>query len=155
MGLANVAGNFRAGKGGRIKWGAASFLFMASWGVDESGIDLPTTNFESFTTALGTTGSGGGRNFTQGLIGPETAACKITGLWNAAQNPFLSPPGIYVREDGPQALMAMNRVDNDFYQFIATRVMKSSVKCDVNGLVTFDFDFMNQGPYVRPKLTFP
>ncbi len=146
--LTNTVGQFRSGKGGRVKVGS-TFMTMNEYSVAESGQDLDTTNFECFTLAYGNTGNTG-RSFSQGLIGVETAQCQTSGLWNAAQNPFVSPPGIYLREDGPATLLSPNRVDNNYYNFLATKINACGIQCSITGLVTFNWSYTNQGPYVRP-----
>ncbi len=146
-------GSFRSGKGGRFRFDNTN-LKGRKWSVAEEGNDLDTTNFECFTEDYGSTGAGGGRSFTQGLIGLETASCNYEGSWDAATNPFDDPPAIYARDDGPLCQLYINQVDNNYYEFAETRVLTASVDCAVDGLVSFNFSFKNQGPWSRPAGSF-
>ncbi len=152
--MAGPVGNFRSGKGARISV-AGLPLTQAVWEVHETGVKLPTNNFECFTTALGSTGNGGGRSFTQGLIGFETATGKCTGNWNQAINPFDDPPGLYNRDDGPLIVCMFNVIDENNYEFPETLLYDcADVKCNCEGLISYDFAWENQGEYARPQGTF-
>lgn len=146
-------GTFRSGKGGRQIVGSTQ-LKGKKWSTKESNSKQDTTNFESFTTAYGSSGSGGGRAFTQGLIGNETAKSTYSGNWDAAVNAFDNPPAIYMRDDGPQIKNILNRVDNNFYLFYATLITDVGIDVDQAGMVAFDYSFENQGAYVRPTGSF-
>lgn len=147
--MPGAVGKFRAGKAGRIKFNGTYCTLMA-WSVDESGGDLDTTNFENYTTEYGVDSNGIGRSFEQGLVGVEVASFSCEGNWNAAQNPFDNPPAIYVRDDGPEMFLFINRTDNTFYRFYATRILAANVRTDAKGLVSFRFNGKSQGPYLRP-----
>ena len=148
-----AVGSFRSGKGGRMLWGATK-LKGQKWAVAESGANLDTTNFECFTTVYGSSGSGGGRSFSQQLVGIETAKVDYEGHWDSGINAYDNPPGVYIRDDGPQAKMVLNQVDANFYLFYATTVLSANLDCSVTGLLEFKFGFQNQGPYVRPTGSF-
>lgn len=153
MATTGTVGSFRSGKGGRItvvdENGTAK-MKMAVYTVKETGNKLDTTNFECFTDEFGSTGSGDGRSFSQGLVGVETADCTVTGLWEFSQNPFDDPPGIFVRDDGPLQQMFLSRNDAQFYKFFETLITTCTVKVSVKGDVSFDYGFENQGPYIGP-----
>lgn len=142
-------GRFRAGKAGRIRFNATNCR-LNQWSVQDSGADLDTTNFESYTTEYGTDSNGIGRSFEQGLIGQEVATFDCQGNWDQSANPMDNPPAIYARDDGPEMYLYLNRTDNTFYRFYATRILSASVTCDSKGLVTFSFNGKSQGPYLRP-----
>lgn len=147
--MPGATGTFRAGKNGRIVFNGTN-LFLRNGNVRESGQDLPTLNFEGWTSAYGSTGNGGGRLFDQGLIGAETAEFNCDGNWNAAQNPFGTLPGIYTRDDGPRQDIYLNRNDVTFYLFYTTRILGAEVGVPVDNLVSFRYNGKNQGPYQRP-----
>jgi len=90
-----AVGKFRSGKNSRVTFGTTNCT-LKRYGVSERGGDLDTTNFECFTQAYGSTGAGGGRSFEQGLIGTESLTANLDGAWNAAQNPYESPPTVRV-----------------------------------------------------------
>lgn len=145
-----AVGRFRAGKAGRIRFNGTNCT-LTTWTVDESGGDLDTTNFESYSTAYGVDSNSIGRSFEQGLVGVEVASFSCSGYWNAAQNPFENPPAIYIRDDGPEMFLYVNIVDATYYRFFATRILTASVNVDAKGLVSFSFTGKSQGPYTRPS----
>lgn len=149
--MPGAVGSFRSGKLSKVLVGVTACRLNV-WSVAESGADLDTTNFESYDTSYGYTDQarGIGRSFEQGMIGVETAVFNLDGNWDAAANPLDDPPGLYVREDGPEIKLYVSRIDDTFYDFYVTRILSADVATDAKGLVTFRCSGKNQGPYLRP-----
>lgn len=142
-------GVFRAGKGGAVNVNS-TVCNMKKFSVTESAGDLDTTNFESWTDEYGSSGSGGGISFEQGLVGVLSAKFDIDGNWDAAQDPYDPPVGFYPRDDGPQVVTYINFIDTTYFQFFATRFLTGTVATATADLVTFAISGKNQGPYQRP-----
>ncbi len=149
-----VVGSFRSGKASRIQVGTGTFLTENHWDVTETGDMQDTTNFECFTTDFGSSGITGGRTMTQGLIGNESADVSAGGNWDANQNPYEDPPGIFISDQGPTTLLYINRVDNTFFGFDETLITQAAIGVDQDGVVTFAWKFKNQGPWSRPEGNF-
>jgi len=147
-----AVGNFRAGKGGRVEFieSVSTVCKMMKYSVKERGNNLDTTNFECWTSAYGSSGSGGGICFEQGLIGVQGADFDISGNYDAAQNPYDDPPGLYVRDDGPETVLYTNRTDDIYYDFLETRFLNTTLDVSVDGMVAFSVSGMSQYTFIRP-----
>jgi len=147
--MANPTTAFRSGKNGKIVIQGVGYA-LNHWEVTETGEVLDTNNFECFTQDFGTGLIGGGRSFSQGMIGFESADFTISGVWNAAQNPFEEPPGLYVSDLGPELILYINESDGTNYTFANTIISSTSVTTDATGAVSFSATGKNQGSYIRP-----
>lgn len=193
-----VMGIFRSGKSGRMTIiplnADGTYQVTNNWinikarkiQVGDSGVDEDTTNFECFVlalpavvnqaptalTGLGSSGSGGGRSFSQGLLGIETATITVNGHFDFSQQKgqgpggaaykglMDNPPGLYPRDDGPAMRAYGNRqrpagilgiaLPGQFYEFMSTRILSATMDIDVNGVVGLDLSAKSQGPYRRP-----
>jgi hypothetical protein len=98
---------------------------------------LDTTHFES-------------QGIEEGLIGIIGADWSLRGNWDATQNPLADPPGLFPRDNGTNMSLITNIVDADAYVFPFWRCLNSKITTTANGLVTFDADGKNQGPFNDP-----
>ena len=126
----------RSGKGGRVQWNGTN-LVLKKWSVTEYGDDLDTTNFES-----------GG--VEEGKTGVTRVEFSFEGDWDAARNPFDSPPAIYPRDDGGPCKLYENVTDNVYWNFPVVRVLSATNSAEARGLVAFSASCKNNGTYTRP-----
>jgi hypothetical protein len=110
---------------------------MQEWTVTGRGADLDTTNFES-------------QGIEEGLIGIVGADWSIRGNWNPAQNPMADPPGLFPRDNGTDMSLITSIADADAYVFPFWRCLNSKITTSASGLVAFDADGKNQGPFNTP-----
>lgn len=131
-----VLGLFRAGKGSRISADGVNIL-GESFDVNRTGEDIDTTCFET-----------GGED--QGTIGPTATEWSFRGKWNAAQNPFDSPPGIYPRDDLPNLLFYPSVADGTVAEIAFARVLSSRVGSEIRGAVTMEASGKSNGGITLP-----
>jgi hypothetical protein len=132
-----MAAKFRAGKTGRITVGA-SVLSSLEWSTKFYGDKLDVANFESNGMHLW-------------LIGLEGADWSMKSNWNAAQNSFDDPPGLFPRDDGSEQITMYTKVaDNVFASFPTWACFNSTITNTVSGLVTFDCDGAGQDDFNVP-----
>lgn len=127
---------FRAGKTGRVAVGS-QLLAMLEWSVTARGADLDTTNFES-------------NGIEEGLVGIIGADWAVRANWDAGKNPLDDPPGLFPRDNGTAMSLFTNVADNKPYVFPFYRCLNSKITTNATGLVTFDADGKNQGPFQEP-----
>lgn len=128
--------SFRAGKLGGVTI-TTQVLAMLEWAVTNRGADLDTSNFES-------------NGIEEGLVGMIGADWSIRANWDAAKNPLDDPPGLFPRDNGTDMKLAVNKVDDKGYIFPFWRCLNSKITTTTTGLVTFDADGKNQGPFTAP-----
>ncbi len=126
-----VVGAMRSGKGSRIQVSGTA-LTLARWNVTRRGDDLDTTNFES-------------DGEDQGTIGVEAADWTMSGLWDADQNRFIDPPGLYPRDNLDGLRFYENTNDGIGWNIPIARVLSASNGAEVRGLVTFEANGKSNG----------
>jgi hypothetical protein len=129
-------GTQRAGKNSRVQVNAVN-LNQASWNVDYQGGDGDTTNFES-----------GG--YEEGIACVLSASWSVDGNWDAGDNPFDDPPGLYVRDDLQDLYFYENVSDAVLWDFPYARVRSAKNGANVTGVVTFGSSGKNQGEFDLP-----
>jgi hypothetical protein len=123
-------GHMRAGKNGRVQV-AGTNLRNANWRANWKGDDLDTTNFEALTE--------------QGLTGVLVCEWQTGGPWDAQQNNFDSPPGLYPRDDLGAVKFFEAVSDNVLHNLAANRVLSSENSAEVRGLVQFNASGKSNG----------
>lgn len=126
-----VVGHQRAGKNSRVQV-VATNLRMANWRTTARGDDLDTTNMES-------------SGHEQGTIGTDVEEWELGGDWDAQQNAFDSPPGLFPRDDLGAIKFYLNVSDNVFHSLATNRVLSSENGAEVKGKVTFRSSGKSQG----------
>lgn len=126
-----AVGKQRAAKNSRVQV-VATNLRAANWRVTRRGDDLDTSNFES-------TGQ------EQGTIGFEVSEWSLGGDWDAQQNAFDNPPGLYPRDDLGTIRFYENVTDNVFHLITVSRVLSAENGAEVKGKVTFTANGKSQG----------
>ncbi len=129
-------GKQRAGKNSRVSVGADD-LTMAKWSVDSKADMGDTTNFES-----------GG--FDEGITEILSADISFGGNWDAGDNPFDDPPGLYPRDNLPDVSFYENTTDDVGWDFEFVRIRSARNGAEVRGLVTFEVSGSNQGEFASP-----
>lgn len=129
-------GKQRAGKNSRVSVNG-DVLAFAKWNVDSKGDNLDTTNFTS-------------EGYDEGILGIESADISFGGNWDAGENPYDDPPGLYPRDDLPDVLFYENVTDNVLWNFDFIRIRSARNGAEVRGLVTFECSGMNQGSFTDP-----
>lgn len=110
------------------------------WSVDENGDDLDTVNFES-------------SGVEEGIQGIQGCEISFGGDWNAHQNPFTDPPGLYPRDNLSQTYLYNNVTDASFWRFPYMRVRSARNSTEVRGKVSFESGGKSQGAYTRPAVS--
>lgn len=134
----------RAAKSARVAI-TPNFLSFASWNVQVAGEDLPTVNFESYSTSLN-------QSYDEGILGVLKCDIKFGGDWDAHQNFYDTVPGLFPRDDLASVSLLLSRatLDNTFWNFPYMRVRQSTNGAEVRGKVTFDVSGFNQGKFSFP-----
>jgi hypothetical protein len=137
--------------------GTTSTLAYAKFNVTQKGESLDTTNFTSYylNTIIPGTGvnivSAAGKSFSEGIIGVMESTYTAGGNWDANLTPFLDPPGLYPRNDLLSLRLWISTIDGTSWFFPWARVFSGSVGTTTRGIVTFDWEGANQGPYQQPN----
>lgn len=127
-----AVGHQRAGKNSR--WIVAGTTIRAkSWSVTWRGDDLDTTNMES-------------QGEEQGTIGVNVREWQGAFDWDAQQNAYDSPPGLYPRDDLGLVKMYESVSDNVFWSIATNRVLSAANSAEVKGLVQFNASGKSNGP---------
>jgi hypothetical protein len=126
----------RPGKYSRVMVGANA-IWAKDAPVTFEGGDLDTVTFEN-------------DGFDTGTIGIYAAGSTVRGIWNADDNVFDEPPGIYPRDDLADVNIFLNVTDSTFWDFPFMRVISSNSGTAVRDLVSFDFHVKNQGIFTPP-----
>ncbi len=126
----------RSGKNSRIDVSGNTLAF-AKWDVSFGVKDLDTTNFES-------------NGYGEGISGIEQADISFGGDWDAGENPFDTPPGIYPRDDLAALKFYENVIDNIYWSFAYARLRSCKNGASVDGKVTFETSGMSQGVVAVP-----
>lgn len=131
----------RSGKRGRVTVGTTpATLYLKEWDCTDHGDDLDTTNFES-------------SGYDEGIIGIEGCDVSFKGDWNAAQERFTDPPGLYPRSDARNVVLYINTTDTTRWIFDYFRFLSVQNNCPVRGLVSFDTSGKSNGTFTRPSGT--
>lgn len=129
-------GKQRAGKNSRVNVGS-DVLTFAKWSVDAK-VDMgDTTNFES-----------GG--YDEGITEIYSADISFGGNWDAGDNPYDDPPGLYPRDDLADVVFHENVTDDVGWDFDYVRIRSARNGAEVRGLVTFECSGSNQGAFTYP-----
>ncbi len=152
-----MTGHQRAGKLSRISVGASNqALTFASWDIDMRLQDLPTPNFESFSTlgsflSSNTAPVSTGDTYDEGISGVRETDLSFGGDWDAGANPVdavgaPNAPGLYPRDDLANLQFDANRLDSiTNATFPWARIRTSRVGTSVGGKVTFTCTGKSQG----------
>lgn len=138
-----ASGSQRAGKTSRIligSFGGGSVLTYSSWDLNYVTEQLPTTNFESWNVGFGD-------SLGERIHGPVEADVRFGGDWDAAFNPFGTPPGLFVRDDLAQVNLVINRFDATFWNLPWMSVLQAHNSTDVKGKVLFDVTGKTNGVF--------
>jgi hypothetical protein len=126
-----VVGHQRAGKNSRTQVGGVN-LRNNTWRTTYRADDLDTTNFES-----------GGHE--QGTIGVDVIEWSMGGDWDAQQNAYDNPPGLYPRDDLGSVKCYENVSDNVLASIPNNRVLSAENGAEVRGKVSFSANGKSQG----------
>ena len=126
----------RSGKNAAVSV-QGSLLNFAKWSADVKGDRLDTVNFES-----------GGVG--EGIVGIEEVSTSFGGDWDAGDNPFDDPPGLYPRDDLPDVVFTENTTDNVFWNFDYMFIETARNSAEVRGKVSFETSGYSQGVYDTP-----
>lgn len=126
-----AVGHQRAAKNSRVQVAGTNLRF-ANWRATWRGDDLDTTNFESAGSE-------------QGTIGIQVVEWSMGGDWDAQQNAYDSPPGLYPRDDLGAVKLYENTTDNVFHNIPTNRVLSAENGAEVKGKVTFSANGKSQG----------
>lgn len=139
-GTGNVpSGHFRSGKNSRAQCGTSpQNMTQANWTADYAGEDLDVTNFES-------------NGYDEGICGVLSLAWSLSGRWNAAQNPFADPPGLFPTDEGDSLNLFVNVSDSTSYGMTQFRCKSSKVTTSAKGAVDFESSGMSQGSFTTPS----
>lgn len=118
-----MAGLQRAGRGSAVVVNG-THLNMAEWRANGRGDDLDTTNFES----------GGAET---GLIGVQVIEWDMGGDWDAINNFYDEPPGIYPRDDFGTLRLYQSFADGINWILNLNRVLSAENSTQVRGKVSF------------------
>ena len=130
-------GLFRAGKNSRVTVESTN-LTKSKWDLTLRGDDIDTTNFES-----------GGVG--QGTIGIADVEWNFGGLWNAAEDDLVDPPGLFPRDNLGAIFFYTNLLDNIFWELPINRVLSSRNGAEVRQGVTFETSGkLNGAPFTLP-----
>jgi hypothetical protein len=131
-----VTGAARSGKGSRISANGTN-LNQSEWNTDFKGDDLDTTVFES-------------QGYDEGTIGIEGVDWDFKGRWDAIQNFYNSPPGIFPQDQYPNLIFYESVSDNVFWLVTLARILSAKNGATVRGLVTFESSGKSNGSFVIP-----
>ncbi len=132
-------GHFRAGKNSRVDVGAGpTHLTAESWDVDYHTDNLETINFEC-------------SGIDQGTIGILYVDWNLSANWDALQNKYDDPPGLFPRDNLGSVKFYENVSDNVFHSLPANRVISAKNSANVKDLVKFQASGKIQGTgYANP-----
>lgn len=138
----------RHGKQGRISLNAVN-QNLSEWSVVVYAADGDSTNFENQTTNQ----YGGLVTYETGLTGTTYADVKISGWWDAGNNPF--DAGMWPGNPtfGPLNLF-VNTVDSTKYTFTLLRVLQASIDESVKGVVPFELTLKSHSTFSFPTGSF-
>jgi hypothetical protein len=143
MVVTKLTGSQRAAKTSRVIVGADNLTF-ASWSANVTGEDFPTVNFESYDAATDQT-------YDEGILGPLTCEIKFGGDWDAGDNPYDDPPGLFPRDDLAGVQFQESRLDGVGWDFPYIRVRSAENGAEIKGKVLFSVGGKNQGPFTFPS----
>lgn len=129
-------GKQRAGKGSRVSVGSENLAF-AKWSTNYKGDDLDTVNFES-------------EGYDEGILSVIGVEISFGGSWDAGNNPYDDPPGLFPRDDLTGLAFFENVTDNVGWEFPYARLRSANNGVEVKGLVSFDASGMSQGAFTPP-----
>ena len=136
-------GTQRASKTSRVQIGAQSLTF-ASYEATATGVDLPTTNFESYNVPNAQT-------FAEGIMGVLGSDFKFGGAWDAGTKPTANPPGLFPRDDLANVVLTTSRLDGTAWSYPFSRIRSITNSGTVDALVLFNVaDAKNQGIFSYP-----
>lgn len=137
-GSGNVpSGHFRAGKNSRAQVNNQN-MTTANWTATYTGEDLDVTNFES-------------NGYSEGITGVLELGWSLSGRWNAAQNPYEDPPGLFPTDEGGPIELFVNVSDNTSYLMNQVRVVDSEAKTSAKDAVDFTASGKSQGSFSAPS----
>ena len=137
-GSGNVpSGHFRAGKNSRAQVNNQN-MTQSSWTATYKGEDLDVTNFES-------------NGYDEGITGVLSLSWSLSGRWNAAQNPYADPPGLFPTDEGANMNLYVNVSDDTAYEMPLFRVVQSEAKTTATQAVDFSASGMAQGTFTSPS----
>lgn len=143
MNLIAGTGTQRAAKTSRVQVSSTNLAF-ASWEANVTSADLVTVNFESYN-------AGDNETYDEGLHGVLACAMRYGGMYDASANPFVNPPGLYVRDDLSSLSFVTSRTDGTAWSFPYSRIRGVTNSGAVDGLVLFNVtDSKNQGRFTAP-----
>jgi hypothetical protein len=133
----------RAGKTSRVLVGTSPLTF-ASWKSTVTGEDYPTVNFESYNVADDQT-------YDEGIIGPISADIQFGGDYDAGDNPYDDPPGLFPRDDLADVAFYTSRLDAVNWDFPFVRLRSADNGAEIRGKVTFSVSGKSQGRFLYPS----
>jgi hypothetical protein len=129
-------GHMRSGKGSRATVGGVN-MRKTDWEADYQADDLDTTNFES-------------AGFDQGTVGIVSCPWTLKGCWDAQQNEYDDPPGLFPRDDLGLVKLYTSVSDNVFWSLPTNRVISGKNSTSVKQLVMFEASCKTNGSFTRP-----
>jgi hypothetical protein len=114
---------------------------MGSWSCKRRGEKLDTDNFEC-----------GGEE--QGLVGFVGTDWDGRGGWDAQNNAFDSPPGIYPRDDAEDIYFYTSVDDTCFWFIQQAIVLSSGCTAEAKGLVNYEASGVSNGGVELPTGSF-
>lgn len=88
--------------------------------------------------------------YDQGTIGIIGCDWDSKGDWQAHNNFYDQPPGIFPRDDLKNVLLYENVADNVFWNFYWNRVLSAKNGNPVRGLVSFEWSSKTNGFFSPP-----
>lgn len=131
----------RSGKNSRVEVELVA-LVRNKFDVEWSTKDLDTVSFES----LGDDGN----SYDEGIESIREAKFAVDGDWDAHQNAFDDPPGVYVRDDLSGLVLYLNTTDESLWSFPYSRIRSAKNTTAVRDKVGYSFSGMNQGQFTVP-----
>lgn len=126
---------FLSGKTGSVVVNGAT-LAATRWSTTLSADELDTSNFE-------------GNGKKSYLIGLQGLAWTIGTLWDAAQDWFDDPPGLFMRDDGTNMKLYTKLSTNKFWSMPTWMCSNSAMEETVSGLVSITASGKAQQDFVQ------
>lgn len=128
---------FRSGKNSRISVNG-DILAHSDWNQNYNGDRLDTRNFES-------------QGWNEGLIGFRVTEWGTKGLWNAVDNMYDDPPGLYPRDDGTNMVCTPSTSEVIIWTLTDWLCDRSNMSTSATGLVQVDASGTSQGQPTPPS----